>query len=77
MSVDVQRFQDLTQFVMLFWSAPLQIILALIFLYNMLGVSVIAGLICLVAFIPLNAKISMIMRTYQVRQAKNSMRKFN
>ncbi|PIO54695.1 hypothetical protein TELCIR_23935, partial [Teladorsagia circumcincta] len=45
MSVDIQRLQDMTTFVMLFWSAPLQVILSIVFLWRILGVAVIAGLV--------------------------------
>lgn len=34
MSVDAQRFMDLTTFLNMLWSAPLQIILALFFLWQ-------------------------------------------
>lgn len=34
MSVDAQRFMDLTTFLNMLWSAPLQIILALYFLWQ-------------------------------------------
>jgi len=48
------------------WSAPFQVLLSLFFLFQLLGISVLAGLICLVAFIPINAKLSLAMRKYQV-----------
>lgn len=34
MSVDAQRFMDLTTFLNMLWSAPLQIVLALLFLWQ-------------------------------------------
>lgn len=37
MSVDAQRFMDLTTYLNMLWSAPLQIGLAIYFLYNILG----------------------------------------
>lgn len=37
MSVDAQRFMDLTTYLNMLWSAPLQIALALIFLWQTLG----------------------------------------
>uniref|UniRef100_A0A1I7YAB2 Multidrug resistance-associated protein 1-like n=1 Tax=Steinernema glaseri TaxID=37863 RepID=A0A1I7YAB2_9BILA len=70
MSVDIQRFQDMTNFVMLFWSSPLQVILSIVFLARLLGWSVVAGLIVLVAMVPLNAYISVIIRNCQVQQMK-------
>lgn len=43
MSVDAQRFMDLTTYINMLWSAPLQIGLALYFLWGILGPSVLAG----------------------------------
>lgn len=37
MSVDAQRFMDLTTYINMLWSAPLQIGLAIYFLYQILG----------------------------------------
>jgi hypothetical protein len=71
MSVDIQRFQDFTSSINFFWSAPLQVVLALFFLWRLLGIAIVAGLVCLLAFIPFNAKISLIMRSYQVYYCVN------
>uniref|UniRef100_A0A8C1S4N0 ABC-type glutathione-S-conjugate transporter n=1 Tax=Cyprinus carpio TaxID=7962 RepID=A0A8C1S4N0_CYPCA len=65
MSVDAQRFMDLTTFLNMLWSAPLQIILALFFLWRNLGPSVLAGVAVMVLLIPFNAFIAMKTRTYQ------------
>uniref|UniRef100_A0A1I7V7F0 Multidrug resistance-associated protein 1 n=1 Tax=Loa loa TaxID=7209 RepID=A0A1I7V7F0_LOALO len=70
MSVDVQRFQDIASFIMLFWSAPFQILLAVYFLWRLLGIAVIAGLTVLFATIPLTSYISLRMKTCQGRQMK-------
>lgn len=43
MSVDAQRFMDLTTYINMIWSAPLQIALAIFFLWDLLGPSVLAG----------------------------------
>lgn len=40
MSVDAQRFMDLTSYINMLWSAPLQIALALYFLWGLLGKSI-------------------------------------
>ena len=37
MSVDAERFMELTTYIKLLWSAPLQIALALYFLWDLLG----------------------------------------
>lgn len=70
MSVDIQRIQDMTTFIMLFWSAPLQILLSLYFLWKLLGVSVLAGFIILILLIPFNSWISIKMRNCQMEQMK-------
>lgn len=70
MSVDAQRFMDLTTFLNMLWSAPLQIFLALFFLWQNLGPSVLAGVAVMVLLIPFNAFIAMKTRTYQVEQMK-------
>ncbi|XP_030063833.1 ATP-binding cassette sub-family C member 3 isoform X2 [Microcaecilia unicolor] len=68
MSVDAQRFMDLTTFLNLLWSAPLQIILALYFLWQALGPSVLAGVAVMILLIPFNAAIAMKTRAFQVEQ---------
>ena len=54
MSVDAQRLMELTTYINSLWSSPLQIGIALYFLYNTLGISILAGLGVLVLIIPLN-----------------------
>lgn len=66
MSIDVQRFQEISSFIMLFWSLPLQIFLAIFFLWRLLGFSIFAGLILLILLIPFNSKLSIIIKKYQV-----------
>ncbi|XP_015211606.1 ATP-binding cassette sub-family C member 3 isoform X2 [Lepisosteus oculatus] len=68
MSVDAQHFMDLTTFLNLLWSAPLQIILALYFLWQKLGPSVLAGVAVMVLLIPFNAVIAMKTRAFQMEQ---------
>ncbi|XP_072313056.1 ATP-binding cassette sub-family C member 3 isoform X2 [Eucyclogobius newberryi] len=70
MSVDAQRFMDLTTFLNMLWSAPLQIMLALYFLWQNLGPSVLAGVAVMILLIPLNAFIAMKTRSYQVEQMR-------
>uniref|UniRef100_A0A3Q2E358 ATP binding cassette subfamily C member 3 n=1 Tax=Cyprinodon variegatus TaxID=28743 RepID=A0A3Q2E358_CYPVA len=71
MSVDAQRFMDLTTFLNMLWSAPLQIMLALYFLWQNLGPSVLAGVAVMVMLIPFNAFIAMKTRAYQVQQMQH------
>nr|AJG01605.1 ATP-binding cassette sub-family C member 1 [Dreissena polymorpha] len=70
MSVDCQRLQDITGYLWMLWSAPLQIVLAMVLLWNTLGPSVLAGLGVLVLLIPVNAVIAAKTRKYQVEQMK-------
>ncbi|XP_018359856.1 PREDICTED: multidrug resistance-associated protein 1 isoform X5 [Trachymyrmex cornetzi] len=71
MSVDAQRFMDLTAYINMIWSAPLQIVLALYFLWNILGPAVLAGLAVMIILIPVNALIANKVKTLQIRQMKS------
>ncbi|XP_023224012.1 multidrug resistance-associated protein 1-like, partial [Centruroides sculpturatus] len=71
MSVDSQRFMDLMTFLNLLWSAPLQIILAVYFLWNLLGPSVLAGIAVMILMLPLNGIIANKIKELQVQQMKN------
>ena len=66
MAIDAQRFMDLTSYLNLVWSAPLQIVLSIIFLYQTMGPSVFAGVAVMVLLIPVNAIIAVISRKFQV-----------
>ncbi|NXH09840.1 MRP3 protein, partial [Bucco capensis] len=70
MSVDAQRFTDLMTFLNMLWSAPLQIFLALYFLWQTLGPSVLAGVAVMVLLIPFNSAIAMKTRAFQVQQMR-------
>ncbi|XP_064584663.1 ATP-binding cassette sub-family C member 3 isoform X1 [Zonotrichia leucophrys gambelii] len=70
MSVDAQRFMDLTTFLNMLWSAPLQIFLALYFLWQALGPSVLAGVAVMVLLIPFNSAIAIKTRAFQVEQMR-------
>ncbi|XP_037822339.1 multidrug resistance-associated protein 1 isoform X12 [Lucilia sericata] len=70
MAVDAQRFMDLTTYLNMLWSAPLQIGLALFFLWQLLGPSVLAGLAVMIILIPVNGVIANRIKTYQIRQMK-------
>ncbi|XP_043784901.1 multidrug resistance-associated protein 1 [Apis laboriosa] len=71
MSVDAQRFMDLTAYINMIWSAPLQIVLALYFLWDILGPAVLAGLAVLLILIPINVLITNRVKTLQIRQMKH------
>ncbi|XP_036912752.1 ATP-binding cassette sub-family C member 3 isoform X3 [Sturnira hondurensis] len=70
MSVDAQHFMNLTPFLNLLWSGPLHIILAIYFLWQNLGPSVLAGVAFLVLQIPLNAVVATKMHAFQAKQMK-------
>jgi ATP-binding cassette, subfamily C (CFTR/MRP), member 1 len=70
MSVDTQRLQDVAQYGQIVWSAPFQIILCLASLYNLVGLSMMAGIGIMIIMIPVNGLISKIMKNYQRQQMK-------
>lgn len=71
MAVDTQRLQDLTQYVQQLWSAPFQIVLCMLSLYQLVGFSMFAGVGAMVVMIPVNGFIARVMKTLQKRQMKN------
>lgn len=66
MSVDAQRLMDLMTYVNTVWSAPLQIIISLYFLYNTMGVSILAGVGVMILLIPVNLLVGRFARSIQV-----------
>ena len=54
MSVDAQRLMTLMTYIQVLWSAPLQITVAVYFLYNTMGVSIFAGVAVMILLIPLS-----------------------
>lgn len=68
MSADAQRFNDVTNFIHLLWSCPLQIMLSIVFLWLELGPSVLAGLAVMVLMVPVNGLIATKARNLQVRR---------
>jgi len=71
MAVDTQRLQDLTQYGQQLWSAPFQITLCMISLYQLVGVSMFAGVGAMLAMIPINGFIAKISKNLQKKQMKN------
>ncbi|XP_063893502.1 multidrug resistance-associated protein 1 [Helicoverpa armigera] len=69
MSTDIDRFGSLT-FINLVWSAPLQISLALYFLWGVLGPSVMAGLAVIIVLMPFNG----LMARYQEKLQSKLMK---
>lgn len=73
MAVDTQRLQDLTQFAQQLWSAPYQIILCMISLYQLVGFSMLAGVGAMILMIPINGLIARVMKKLQKEQMKNKV----
>lgn len=71
MSVDVQRIMEMTPYINMLWSAPLQIAGAIFFLWQQLGPSVLAGLLVMILLVPLNGMIAAKSRQYQILQMKH------
>lgn len=55
MAVDAQKFQELFTYVHMIWSGPIQIGLALYFLWQELGPSILSGIVVMIVLIPVNA----------------------
>lgn len=70
MSVDAQRFMDTMTYIQMVWSAPLQIVLSLIFLYLTMGPSIFAGFALMIVMIPLNGVLSSWAKKLQVKQMR-------
>ena len=71
MAVDTQRLQDLSQYGSMLWSAPFQIVLCMLSLYQLLGWSMLAGVGAMIAMVPVNGVIARIMKTLQKEQMAN------
>lgn len=71
MSVDAQKLMDLCTYLHIAWSGPLQIILALYFLYQTMGASTFAGVGVMIMMIPVNAYLANKMKILHKRQMKN------
>ncbi|KAJ5360376.1 ABC transporter integral membrane type 1 [Penicillium concentricum] len=71
MAVDQQRLSDLTQFGTQLISAPFQITLCMLSLYQLVGASMFAGIGVMILMIPLNGIIARMMKRLQIIQMKN------
>ncbi|KAL6101831.1 abcc2 [Pungitius sinensis] len=69
-SADAQRFNDVTNFIHLLWSCPLQIVLSIVFLWFELGPSVLAGLAVMVLMGPINGLLATKARKIQIENMK-------
>uniref|UniRef100_A0A1B6KK54 ABC transmembrane type-1 domain-containing protein n=1 Tax=Graphocephala atropunctata TaxID=36148 RepID=A0A1B6KK54_9HEMI len=68
MAVDAQRCSDFAQYIHYIWTAPISIGVALYFLWNLLGVSTLAGLAVMLVVMPINSVIANQMKTLQAKQ---------
>ncbi|CAG8970709.1 hypothetical protein HYALB_00001490 [Hymenoscyphus albidus] len=71
MAVDTQRLQDLSQYGQQLWSAPYQITLCMLSLYQLVGWSMLAGVGAMIFMIPVNGFIARFMKRLQKKQMKN------
>ncbi|XP_062982827.1 multidrug resistance-associated protein 1-like isoform X2 [Elgaria multicarinata webbii] len=72
MSADIQQLMELTLNLNLLWSAPFQILLTIIFLWQELGPSVLAGVGVLLLILPINAFVAARVKQLKKDQMKNS-----
>jgi len=71
MAVDAHKFIDLIPLLNFIWSAPLQICLAVYFLWQLLGPSVLAGIFVMILLIPINGAVANKSMKLQVKQMTN------
>lgn len=64
----IMIFPTCKGYLWMLWSAPVQIILAMVLLWQTLGPSVLAGLAIMILLMPVNAVIATRQRKYQVQQ---------
>ena len=69
-SLDAQRFMEFMGFAHMLRSCPLQLILAMYFLYNVLDYAASAGVIVIILTVPINAFAFSHVRQLQVRKLK-------
>ncbi|XP_067399370.1 multidrug resistance-associated protein 1-like isoform X2 [Emydura macquarii macquarii] len=72
MSADAQQLMELTVNLNLLWSAPFQILMAIVFLWQELGSSVLAGVAVLILVIPINAFVAAKVKQLRKSQMKNT-----
>jgi ABC-type bacteriocin/lantibiotic exporter with double-glycine peptidase domain len=70
MSINAQMLADLTTYLNVVWSSPLQIVLAVALLYQYLGISAVIGVGCVLLLIPLNIWLSNKIKDVQLVKQK-------
>lgn len=58
MSVDASKIADLSTYLQILWSGPMQICIAIYFLYQTLGASVFGGIAVMICMVPINGFIA-------------------
>jgi hypothetical protein len=80
MAVDAQRLQDAMSYIAMLWSGVFQIVLSLWYLFDLMGPSVLAGVVIMLVSIPLTSKLAIRQRTLQgkvlLRHASSMVRKY-
>jgi ABC-type multidrug transport system fused ATPase/permease subunit len=66
MSIDSQRLVDFINMFNILWSAPLQIFIAAVLLWQQLGIATLSGITFLLILLPINGFISTKMRSIQI-----------
>ena len=70
MQVNTQSFVELTVYINMLWSAPLQIILSMLMLIRFIGIASLAGLATMILFVPLNVFLSTRAKKLQEKKFK-------
>ena len=70
MSVDVQRFMDMMPYLNMIWSSPLQIGLAVYFIYQEMEEATFAGLSIFVLAVPVNAFLGVFLHKFTIHFMK-------
>ena len=70
MSVDSERLVQVIQYIWIFWSSPLQIIIALAMLWNVMGTATLAGVAVMILLVPANGICAAFIRRLQAVQMK-------
>ena len=84
MSVDAQRLMELMMYIQVLWSAPLQISIAVYFLYATMGVSILAGVAVMLLLLPVSVLVSRLSGilqvitgpSYYIHSRKSSVQKY-
>lgn len=77
MSTDARRMQELTTYLNMIWSAPLQITLSLYLLWDQLGAATLAGVTVMVCFIPFNGYVARLIKKLQEKLMKAKDKRVN